>query len=276
MSLPSEHTVATRQHGRVGPRDNLRVLVVEDNPVNRALVVSILTKRGHRVAVAENGRQAVEAVARESFDAIIMDVQMPEMDGLEATRTIRGMELSRGGRLPIIALTAHAMKSDRDRCIAAGMDYYLTKPVRSDALYETLQTAVTTHARVDAADATDEAPEVTSEPLSFDPSPALAATGGDLDLLAQLVAVFREERPKLIRRIRDGVAAGDATAVARAAHTLKGSAGIFGETGPFELARSLEHDARDGNLSEAERIVASLESALERLENDLMALVPRS
>ena len=113
---------------------NLRILLAEDNAINRALATGILEKRGHSLVQAENGREAVEAVAREPFDLIFMDVQMPEMDGFEATQRIRESEAPHGLHTPIVALTAHAMAGDRERCLAAGMDDYLSKPLETAAL----------------------------------------------------------------------------------------------------------------------------------------------
>jgi CheY-like chemotaxis protein len=117
----------------------LRVLVAEDNPVNQRLAVAILSKRGHTVVVAGDGRQAVEAFERERFDVALMDVQMPELNGFEATARIREMEKTTGDRLPIIALTAHAMTGDRERCLASGMDDYLPKPLNASALIDTVE-----------------------------------------------------------------------------------------------------------------------------------------
>jgi len=121
------------------PAGFLRVLVVEDNPVNQRLTSRLLEKRGHRVTVTANGREAVESVEKQTFDLILMDVQMPEMDGFEATAVIREREKRNSAHTPIIALTAHAMKGDQERCLAAGMDGYLTKPIRSQELDEVLE-----------------------------------------------------------------------------------------------------------------------------------------
>ena len=119
-------------------RTVLRVLVAEDNAVNQKLIVRLLEKRGHRVTVAGNGREAVDAAARASFDLVLMDMQMPEMDGFEATAMIRVGERRSGAHLPIVALTAHAMKGDREKCLAAGMDDYLSKPIQPGELEEVL------------------------------------------------------------------------------------------------------------------------------------------
>ena len=121
------------------PGSSLRVLLAEDNPVNQRLATRLLEKRGHRVVVASNGRQALEALESASFDLVLMDVQMPEMDGFEATAAIREKEKANGLHLPVIALTAHAMKGDRERCLAAGMDGYLAKPIRQQELDDLLQ-----------------------------------------------------------------------------------------------------------------------------------------
>ena len=121
------------------PGSSLKVLLAEDNVVNQRLAVRLLEKRGHGVVVAANGLEALAALIRESFDLVFMDVQMPEMDGIEATVSIREEEKRRGGHVPVIALTAHAMKGDREKCLAAGMDGYLTKPIRPEELDEVLE-----------------------------------------------------------------------------------------------------------------------------------------
>ncbi len=139
------------------PTEFLRVLVVEDNAVNQRLATRLLEKRGHRVTVTANGREAVESVEKHTYDLILMDVQMPERDGLEATAVIREREKHKGARIPIIALTAHAMKGDRERCLAAGMDGYLTKPIRSQELDEVLETYLARRA------ATVQAPETANQ-----------------------------------------------------------------------------------------------------------------
>ena len=136
MWLPAKRGAKQASRG-AGP-GKLRVLLAEDNRVNQLLVVRLLEAQGHSVTVAGDGRTAVDEVARETFDVILMDVQMPEMDGLEATRTLR----ARGVRIPIIAMTAHAMQGDRDRCLDAGMDAYLSKPIQPEEVFEAIEGAV--------------------------------------------------------------------------------------------------------------------------------------
>jgi len=137
-----ERNVVTKHSVREG-RAGLRVLLAEDNVVNQRLAVKILNKRGYEVVVAGNGKEAVAAFTQEPFDVVLMDVQMPEMDGFEATAMIREREKETGGHIPIIAMTAHAMKGDRERCLAAGMDGYLSKPIRPDRLVEAIAEAIT-------------------------------------------------------------------------------------------------------------------------------------
>jgi CheY-like chemotaxis protein len=137
-----EETPVITRHSIEGARRRLKILLSEDNLVNQKLAVRILEKRGHEVVVAANGRQAIETYEREWFDLILMDVQMPEMDGIEATRYIREREKERGGHIPIVAMTAHAMKGDRERCLEAGMDDYVSKPIKPEQLFSVIDEVV--------------------------------------------------------------------------------------------------------------------------------------
>jgi CheY-like chemotaxis protein len=122
-------------------RHPLRILLAEDNVVNQKLALHLLSQMGYRADVASNGTEAIESVERQTYDVVLMDVQMPEMDGLEATRQMREQERARGGRTPIWAMTAHAMAGDREKCLAAGMDGYLSKPIRAAQLEEAIRQA---------------------------------------------------------------------------------------------------------------------------------------
>jgi len=258
----------------------LRVLLAEDNPINRALIIQLLKKRGHDFVVAENGRQAIEAHERENFDVVLMDVQMPEMDGFQATAEIRKREAMSGNHLPIIALTAHAMTGDRERCLAAGMDYYLTKPVRPAELFETLEKAVP-HTRPSTEPSNRELTLAAAPPtngteaptLAFDPVEAMAMVADDRELLGQMVELFCAERPRMLSAIKSSVTAGDAAGLARSAHALKGSVGNFGMTESFESARELERMGRAGELVGAGACCVTLEDQLGRLEHDLSDFV---
>jgi two-component system sensor histidine kinase/response regulator len=252
----------------------LHILLAEDNAVNRALMIGLLKKRGHDVAIAENGREAIEAHQNQRFDVVLMDVQMPEVDGFEATAAIRAQDAENGGgiRTPIIALTAHAMAGDRERCLAAGMDFYLTKPVRSAELYETLEAAVPRSATgefpVPASSAPPPAPS-----LSFDATEALERVGDDRDLMTQLAAMFQAESPKMLSAVRASLSKRDATALERSAHALKGSVGNFSARTCFELARELERMGREGSIDGAPEKFAQLEREIIVFERDLAAFV---
>jgi PAS domain S-box-containing protein len=255
----SQPALVTRHSLREQKRKG-RILLAEDNAVNRRLAIGILEKHGYEVVVVENGRQALEAVSREQFDAVLMDVQMPEMDGFEATRAIR--ELTRpagGGHLPIIAMTAHAMLGDREKCLQAGMDAYVTKPVRFQELLETIDRLVapgdgvgSEHGRPSSAGA-------------LDPDHALERIGGDRELLAELVAIFGQECPLLIGEMREALARRDSRVLERAAHSLKGAVGNFGAQSAFAAARELEALARTGDMERAEGALAALLKEIEQL-----------
>jgi CheY-like chemotaxis protein len=259
----------TRHSIREGHRP-LRVLLAEDNAINRALVMNLLRKHGHSVVVAATGREALDAHAREPFDVLLMDVQMPEMDGLEATAALRGREAASGLHLPIVALTAHAMTGDRERCLAAGMDFYLKKPLLPAELYDVLESAVPGLARVgDPAHATP----ATAVSLSFDPAEALARVEDDQALLGEIVGIFLAESSAILSALRASVSAGDAAALAASAHTLIGSVGNFGPSDGLDSALALQRMAGEGDLAEAAPRLAILEEQIARLGRDLAAFV---
>jgi signal transduction histidine kinase/DNA-binding response OmpR family regulator len=224
------------------PERRLHVLLAEDNTVNQRLAASLLERRGHKVTIAGNGREAVDAVQRRAFDVVLMDVQMPEMGGFEATAAIRAAEHERGTRLPIIAMTAHAMKGDRERCLAAGMDEYITKPLDPRQLCAVVERMAEGHP---SAIATDVAvPEV--------PMQVLARVGGDRQLLAEISRLFVDDAPRHLERIRHALDARDAEALRRAAHGLKGAAANFDADGVVHAARTLEEIGRTGEFGEHE------------------------
>ncbi len=191
----------TLRAGREGRRRFLRLLLAEDNAVNQRLAVSLLEKRGHQVVVAGNGREALAALDGTPFDAVLMDVQMPEMDGFEATAVIRAREEATGAHLPIIAMTAHALKGDRERCLEAGMDGYVTKPLRPQELFRVLE---------GLAPATDEAeatppPRPTALDDAFDLAAALDRMDGDVELLKELAGLFLDDCPGRMAEIRQAI-----------------------------------------------------------------------
>jgi len=245
----------------------LRILLAEDNPVNQRLALKLLEKRGHTVSVANNGREALEVLERarwEGFDVVLMDVQMPEMDGLEATASIRARERATGRHLPIIAMTAHAMKGDRERCLEAGMDGYVSKPVRAADLLEEIDKQVRR-----------------AQPtlrVVLDRAALLERLEGDAELLAEMVGALLEDCPRLVASIREAVARGDARLLERAAHTLKGSVGNFGASAAAAAALRLEQMGRQGELAQAGEACTALDREIERLKPILAGLcqeVPR-
>jgi PAS domain S-box-containing protein len=256
----------------------LRILLAEDNPVNQKLALRLLQKRGHQVVVAGNGKEALAALEKQPFDVVLMDVQMPEMGGFEATAAIRQKEhQDRSGtprprrHLPVIAMTAHAMKGDRERCLEAGMDGYISKPIQATELYSALETLVQASAETPApAGSEGNGAAETSW------SEALARVGGDRDLLRELVQVFLDEIPALLEKLRQALAGRDAPGVQRLAHTVKGSMGQFGAEKACQAAQTLETIGQSGNLAGAERALEVLETELDRLEPNLIAVAKGS
>src|SRR5439155_16548509 len=238
-------------------RTPLHVLLAEDNAVNRKVAVRLLEKRGHTVVAVEDGRQALRALERERFDVVVMDVQMPEMDGFEATAAVRARERVQGGHVPIVALTAHAMKRDRERCLEAGMDAYVSKPIEAEELFTTLE-------RVTPG---DRPPNVTAAPHAangdiLDRAALLERADHDPELLLDLLNAFREDSAKLLAEIRSALARRDARALARPAHTLKGALATLAAGAAAEAARRLECIGRADDIDSAEQACAALDREL--------------
>jgi signal transduction histidine kinase/CheY-like chemotaxis protein len=234
----------------------LHLLLAEDGVINQKVAVHLLERRGHHVTVVNNGREALAALtdAEPAFDAVLMDVQMPEMDGFEATAAVRSEELGSRRHLPIIAMTAHAMKGDRERCLEAGMDAYVTKPVRAEALY----------AAVEGLTVGAPPPASAPEP-PFDPVAAQANAGNDAEMLNELAQLFIDECPRLVGDVRRALDAGDAAALRIAAHTLKGSLSVFAAGPATSAARHLEELGREARLATAEAGFRALRTALDQL-----------
>jgi CheY-like chemotaxis protein/HPt (histidine-containing phosphotransfer) domain-containing protein len=226
----------------------LRILLAEDSLVNQKLALGLLSRQGHQVFVANNGREALAAAETHQFDLVLMDVQMPELDGLDATRAIRLREQATGGpRVKIVAMTAHAMTGDKDRCLAAGMDGYISKPIRAADLFATID-QVMADTPGSAATETAESPPATEV---VDWTVAWASVGQDPLLLGEIIAAFRAEAPQLLADLRQAGLSSDRESLRRAAHTLKGTLRYFGAESVAELAFQVETLARDGHLPEA-------------------------
>ena len=237
-----------------------KVLLVEDNPVNRQFALAVLKSVGAVVTVAVDGSQAVALATETEHDVILMDCQMPVMDGYEATRRIRAAGIT----TPVIALTANAMEGDRDRCAAAGMDDYLAKPIRPD----TLRAAVAAKAR--------RAPEQSLEAqVGVDAAEITARIGGDPELLADISRLFVTHSPEMLQALHAAAAVGSSAGMASAAHALKGSIGNFTQGRPFEVARALEKTAETGNVAAARAGIAELEREVGKLCRVLDDIVTR-
>ncbi|HYN01902.1 MAG TPA: response regulator, partial [Vicinamibacteria bacterium] len=247
----------------------LRVLVAEDNAVNQQVAVGMLERAGHEAVVAANGREALALLEKEAFDLVLMDVQMPELDGLETTAAIRERERVRGGHLPIVAVTAHAMKGDAERCLAAGMDGYVAKPLQPRELQAAIARAV--------------APEGAEGPASASPPPAgvvdfprlLERVGGDRKALAQLVRIFQTDSPKQLARIRKALRESDAAALRSAAHAVKGAVSNFAAPAATEAALRLQRMGDTGHLAGAEAALERLEREIGRVLEALAEAAPR-
>jgi signal transduction histidine kinase/DNA-binding response OmpR family regulator len=258
------------------PDKRLRVLLAEDNAVNRKLVTKLLQKRGHHVHAVDNGRAAADTVALTAlaFDVVLMDLQMPEMSGFEATQAIRERERTTSAHVPIVALTAHAMAGDRERCLAAGMDGYLSKPIEVNDLIATVE-----QFGADGAGPTARAVEPTPvQPVIFDEKTALAYTGGDRRLLKEVVQLFRSDFPASWRRIQRALRRHDGDGLRLAAHALKGAIATVGSPAGRQATAELESMAKAGSFVEAERAVDSLQQLVKELDRAFIAagLAPRS
>jgi PAS domain S-box-containing protein len=259
------HPVVDSSHGH--PRRRLRILLGEDNLVNQKLVIRFLQKQGHAVIVGNNGREVLNLLDEQPFDLVLMDVQMPEMNGLDATLAIRQREATTGTHIPILAMTAYAMKGDKERCLAAGMDGYVSKPINQVELLTMIDAVVPT--RPGAGEAPDS--EQSSIP-DLDLTAALAETEGDRTLLAELADLFLVECPKWLADIDRAIARGDHNSLQLAAHTLKGGLGVFAAKPAAEAAFQVEKMGREGNLSLMEPARIALQREIERIKPALVAL----
>jgi PAS domain S-box-containing protein len=261
-----EPDLVTR-HSLRESRRRLRILLAEDNLVNQLLAVRLLEKWGHEVLVTGNGQEAVarlEAEQYQGIDLVLMDVQMPVMGGFEATAAIREREGRLGGHLRIVAMTAHSMKGDRERCLEAGMDDYLSKPIRTEELFALLERTETAEAARGPA-STPPPPPVGAQTDPIDRRAFLERMGGDAELLREVVEAFRVEMPRMRARVREAVEKQLAPEVERAAHALKGAVGVFSAEGAVRAALTLERLGRAGELAGVEAAHTALEREVERL-----------
>ena len=255
------------------PVGGVKVLVAEDNPVNQLVAVKLLTRRGHTVTVANNGREALAALARDTFDLVLMDVQMPVMGGFEATAAIREAEMSTGAHVRIIAMTAHVMTGDRERCFAAGMDGYLSKPIDRRMLLAVVEQDEATTQALPRTRAPDAAP--------IDPEALMERLEGDRELFAEVVNLFLEDCPVRVAAIRTAIDRRDANLLRTTSHALKGAAANLSAARVFAVAETLERLGAESRLDAADAAwrtlsveTATLMIALRQLEHGHAIAVP--
>ncbi len=264
-----------------------RILLAEDGAVNRRVAVTLLEKRGHVVTAVENGRLAVDTYRSQDFDLILMDVQMPELDGFEATAEIRKIEAAHNGHIPIVAITAHAMKGDRQRCLDGGMDDYISKPFRPHELYATIERLTASESEATEGKLVHELsgsaslfvkpvpaakPKLDAEILTpkhtksvFDYQSALENVGGSEQIFVEMVDLFNLECPKQMDELQRAYDSGNAEAVMRAAHTLKSSVALFAAEPATTAARTIESLGSAGKLDEYPAAWEELKTQVEDL-----------
>ena len=259
LLLPLAPSQVVTRHSLREARSRLRILLAEDNPVNQALMLRLLEKLGHSPVLAANGREALALWQSQPFDLVFMDVQMPELDGLAATAEIRQRERVAGSHLPIVAMTAHALKGDRERCLAAGMDGYISKPVKFELVQQEIERLCGAPAAAPAS--------------SWTPQQALARVDGDLGLLRQVTAVFLEEYPKTMERLRSALQQANPLAMREAIHTLQGELSYFAlEPAVAELGE-LQQRVHGGDLQAAGPLLQRLQDELDRARPRLLEIL---
>jgi two-component system sensor histidine kinase/response regulator len=239
-SATGTSTAGTLAMGAGGRR--ARILLVEDNVVNQRVASGLLTRRGHHVTLAQDGREALARLEHETFDLVLMDLQMPVMGGLDATVAIRLRERDTGQHVRIVAMTAHAMSTDRERCLAAGMDGYLSKPIDPPMLFAVVE---------QDGDGGD-AQTAVAAPAAFDEAALRHRLSGDQTLMTDVIRVFLEDLPARLAAIHEAVASRDAEALRAAAHALKGSAANLSAVGLFEAAHVLERIGGESRMDAAD------------------------
>jgi two-component system, sensor histidine kinase and response regulator len=239
----------------------LRFLLAEDNALNQMVATAILEKRGHSVTVVENGADAVQALEEALYDIVLMDVQMPVMDGIHATQQIRLREQERGGHVPIVAMTARAMQGDRERCLAAGMDAYVSKPIRREDLFEVLH-----RIRPGFENAPNAA--VPSE-RQLDRAALMDLVEGDVEALKKMAGMLFEQMPRFLTQLRSAIVQENRAAIERTAHSIKGSVGMWSLGQAYRVAETIENEAHEAGLMRVRELYATLEMELSYLEHEL-------
>jgi PAS domain S-box-containing protein len=260
-ALPMDSAAQVERRGKI------RILLAEDNPTNQRVALHLLAKLGYKAHAVSNGREAIQALANGPYDLVLMDVQMPEMDGFEATGRIRAGEASMEKcNIPVIAMTAHAMKGDRDACIQAGMDDYVTKPVNPQGLAEAIRRQLPA---VSAECQSFIKPAASAGGDIFDKSGALDRLGGDEILLKEILGIFLEDAAHQMELLGLAADQGNTTAVCNRAHSLKGACGNIGACKMQEAAGEIEAAGRRGELQDAVALIPRLHAEFNRFRSAL-------
>jgi PAS domain S-box-containing protein len=271
---PAPADDAERTDAGVDPAPGLDLLLVEDNAVNQRLAERLLERWGHRVTLAVNGAEALDRIAEHRFDAVLMDIQMPVMDGFEAVARIRASERGTGAHLPVIAMTAHAMKGDRERCLEAGMDDYIAKPIEAGALRGALEAL--SRDREDPARAEPAPAAPPADPVVFDPAELLERVGGSQELMLEIVELFLGQCDELLGEVLSAAERRDPRSLHHASHSLKSSVGNLAAHRAFEAALRLERMGDTGDLGAADDACRDLRDHVDQLRGALADLTRRS
>jgi len=246
---------------------SLKILVAEDTPFNQTFILRLLEKNGFHPILVENGQQAVERFNPDTVDVILMDVQMPEMDGFEATREIRKLEAQKGGHIPIIAMTAYATEGDRERCLVAGMDDYVSKPISAGKLFKIIEDLIPPDDTVQPSDE--------KKGCSLNEDGLIKLFGNDHDLFKELVEIFVNDYPQMLTTLRKSLKTTDAKTFSRTAHSLKGMLRNFQAEVAAATAFDLEKKGQQGELDSTDKIVENLARQLDEVAKKLKALVKK-
>jgi len=277
--LPRRMPGQVQFDSQMGTSCPLRILLAEDNATNQKLALTVLARLGYHADMAANGIEAWQALKRQAYDVVLMDVQMPEMDGLEATRQIR-RDLPPARQPRIIAMTANAMQGDREMCLAAGMDDYVSKPIRINelvgALSQCCQIAVEEEtSRREVEPVANRLPVPALEKNVLDPTmlqDLLSLVGGDFDKLAMLIDSFLQDAPQLLAELDRSIQSGDASGVRRVAHSLKSNGADLGALTFSSLCKELEMMGKSGELDGAAELAARVAAEFEQVRAALMAI----
>ena len=254
------------------PSQHLRILVAEDNLINQTVILHTLTNLGHNTTIAQNGKEALLALEAGVFDFVFMDVQMPEMDGLTATRKIREGEQKSQRHIPIVAMTAHAIKGDKESCLAAGMDDYVSKPASSDQLRDVIAKV----SRRQPSACSGELPSVPNTLQRWNSAEVLRRLEGNESLLRELTQIFLDETPRQLEALSQAIAAGDSKAVERTAHSLKGELNCLGLIGAGEKAREIESIGRERAAESAQEVFSLLRAEVCDLATGMQQMLEAS